>query len=89
VTVGILITLAIALFLGGISLVARGLRGRRIDDHPLCERCGFDLTGKPQGSDICSECGAELSGSCASTLDTFEIWDGEIVLKEVPFPSGP
>jgi len=31
--VGILITLAIALFLGGITLVVRGLRGKRIDHH--------------------------------------------------------
>src|SRR5205823_5320033 len=29
-------------------------------DHPICRRCGFDLTGRPPGSDRCSECGADL-----------------------------
>lgn len=35
-------------------------RGKQIDDHPLCRECGFDLTGRAQGSERCSECGAEL-----------------------------
>lgn len=37
-----------------------GLRGKRIDDHPLCRKCGFDLTGRPDASMQCSECGADL-----------------------------
>ena len=36
-------------------------RGRRIDGHPLCRKCGFDLTGKPQDSMRCAECGADLA----------------------------
>jgi hypothetical protein len=36
--------------------------GRRVDDHPLCRGCGFDLTGKPETSTQCAECGAVLSG---------------------------
>jgi hypothetical protein len=36
-------------------------RGVRIDDHPLCRRCGFDLVGKPAQSTRCSECGADLA----------------------------
>src|SRR3569832_2276966 len=36
-------------------------RGRRVDDHPLCRKCGFDLFGKPAESTRCSECGADLS----------------------------
>jgi hypothetical protein len=38
-----------------------GLRGRRVDDHPLCRRCGFDLTGRPDESTRCAECGADLA----------------------------
>jgi hypothetical protein len=44
----------------GLALAVIGLRGRRIDSHPLCQRCGFDLSGKPQDSTVCSECGASL-----------------------------
>lgn len=36
-------------------------QGKKIDDHPLCGRCGFDLVGRPEGSEQCSECGADLS----------------------------
>jgi hypothetical protein len=45
----------------GVALVHRGWRGVAIDDHPLCRRCGFDLTGKPSDSDRCAECGADVS----------------------------
>lgn len=46
---------------GGI-LVVHGWRGRRLDDHPLCSRCRFDLHGL--GIDTpdskCPECGVML-----------------------------
>lgn len=45
----------------GFILVMLALRGRRIDDHPLCRRCGFDLTGRPAHSMRCPECGADLA----------------------------
>ncbi len=48
------------LLIVGIVLLARGLRGRPIDDHPLCGRCGFDLLGLPPDTFRCSECGADL-----------------------------
>jgi hypothetical protein len=46
---------------GGVALRV-GLRGRRIDDHPVCRKCGFDLTGTPESSWRCSECGTNLRG---------------------------
>lgn len=55
------ITLLCFILLVGAALFAAGMRGRRIDDHPLCRKCGFDLTGKPAESARCAECGADLS----------------------------
>jgi hypothetical protein len=45
----------------GLSILIRGLRGRMLDDHPVCRRCGFDLFGLPAGVEKCSECGADLA----------------------------
>ena len=44
-----------------VVLVLAGLRGRRTDDHPLCRRCGYDLTGRPDAAARCPECGADLA----------------------------
>ncbi len=44
----------------GIGLLVVGVRGRKIDDHPVCRRCRFDLIGLP-GAASCPECGADLS----------------------------
>lgn len=41
--------------------LVRSLRRQRVDDHPVCRRCGFDLTGRPVGSSVCSECGSDLN----------------------------
>ena len=46
--------------LAGVALTLLGLRGRRVDAHPLCRRCGFDLFGNP-GAETCTECGADLT----------------------------
>ena len=51
--------LAISALLGLILLV-RGWRGRRIDDHPLCRRCGYDLVASAQATN-CPECGRDLT----------------------------
>ena len=48
-----------------LLLLLLGLRGRRIDNHPLCRRCGFDLFGLPLRGRRCSECGADLGWSRA------------------------
>jgi len=53
-------TLCVILLILGTALIARGLRGYAIDDHPLCRKCGFDLTGLPKDAFKCSECGADL-----------------------------
>ena len=42
-------------------LTVLGWRGRVVDDHPHCRRCGFDLFGSP-GAASCPECGRKLSG---------------------------
>jgi hypothetical protein len=48
---------------GALSLALHvyAFRGRRVDDHPVCRKCGFDLIGKPAGVSRCSECGADLA----------------------------
>lgn len=57
-----LLALAVCVLLvTGIGLLAVGRRGRRVDDHPVCRRCRFDLFGAPAGSIRCPECGADVS----------------------------
>ncbi|MCC6428099.1 MAG: hypothetical protein IT435_14915 [Phycisphaerales bacterium] len=62
--------LAPVALLGGIVMLWLGLRGRRVDDHPLCRSCGFDLVGIPGAGEfadegvpdvLCPECGKEVS----------------------------
>src|SRR5438105_14479232 len=45
------------LALVGAAVLMLGLRGVRVDDHPLCAGCGFDLHGLGSGAG-CPECGA-------------------------------
>jgi hypothetical protein len=45
----------------GLFVVVRGVRGRVVDDHPLCRACGFDLIGLPVEVRTCSECGVDVS----------------------------
>jgi hypothetical protein len=51
--------LGLLLALAGIAILLIGLRGRLVDDHPLCSRCGFDLFGLTD-SMHCPECGVTL-----------------------------
>jgi hypothetical protein len=44
----------------GAGLIGLGLRGRRIDDHPVCSRCRFDLCGTYPARVVCPECGGDL-----------------------------
>jgi hypothetical protein len=49
------------LIVAGIGLLGVGLRGRRVGSEPVCARCGYDLTGRAAGSEVCSECGTPLN----------------------------
>jgi len=47
----------------GAALIVIGWRGRRVDKHPICARCGFDLFGgRRWESKECPECGANVAG---------------------------
>lgn len=48
----------------GAWLLVLGLRGRRIDDHPVCRKCRFDLLGVYPSVAVCPECGAKTDGEC-------------------------
>jgi hypothetical protein len=50
-----------------IGLVARLIwrRGRKLNDHPSCRKCGHDLFGLPESSARCPECGADLAAKKA------------------------
>jgi hypothetical protein len=56
------ITAAATALLAGLLLVL-GVRGKRLNDHPACRRCGFDLDGlelaRPEPR--CPECGRPCS----------------------------
>ena len=55
-----LLLLAAAVAVAGLALAAIGLRGRRVDAHPHCRRCGYDLAGTPDAT-VCTECGRDLT----------------------------
>jgi predicted RNA-binding Zn-ribbon protein involved in translation (DUF1610 family) len=44
----------------GLLLSYWGWRGRRINDHPTCSRCGYDLSGLTV-VEKCPECGRDLN----------------------------
>jgi len=48
-----------------LGMVVAGWRGRRVDDHPICRKCRFDLHGIHPGSSLCPECGHSLSATRA------------------------
>lgn len=59
----------LALLIGGlgalcvsIPMLLIGLRGRKLNNHPVCRPCGFDLSGiDTGGARECPECGGSLS----------------------------
>ncbi len=44
----------------GVLLIVLGLRGKRLNDHPVCRDCRFDLLGVYPGVITCPECGSGL-----------------------------
>lgn len=46
--------------LAGVALLVWGFRGKRLNTHPVCRQCRFDLSGQPEGTVTCPECGAGL-----------------------------
>ncbi len=57
------IVLAAVIAIGVISLamLVIGWRGRRVDDHPVCRRCRYDLIGLDPRPAHCPECSADLA----------------------------
>ena len=53
--------LAILIVLVGVVLMAIGLHGRRINDHPVCRSCRFNLVGVYPAVGTCPECGGDLA----------------------------
>ena len=49
----------------GLALFTLGWRGQRIDDHPWCRRCRFDLFGVTEPA-ACPECGSDLRPGASS-----------------------
>jgi hypothetical protein len=60
--------IASVIALPAVLLIRRGYRGRKLDDHAICRKCGFDLFGKPAESNKCSECGADLHNPKATRV---------------------
>jgi hypothetical protein len=46
----------------GVVLLIAGAKGRRVDDHPVCRKCSFDLAGVYPGASRCPECGGDVGG---------------------------
>lgn len=55
----VLIVLLGAMTVGAV-LTWLGWRGRRLNDHPTCRQCRFDLSGTPPPLTTCPECGCGL-----------------------------
>lgn len=52
-------------FVLGLILTLFGWRGKRVNNHPICRGCGFDLGGVLPDGITCPECGAGLKRSKA------------------------
>ena len=57
---------AAVLLLAGAFLAWRGWRGVRVNEHPICRGCGFDLVGLSGA--CCPECGRGLAAKRAVTI---------------------
>lgn len=70
----------------GVVVLARGLRRRVIDDHPVCIGCGYDLVGmRERMPERCPECGAGLAEEGRVRAGNVRrrprrVWAGAVVL---------
>ena len=55
-----LLAILVGIFVLGVLLVVWGRRGRKLNNHPQCRGCWFDLDGVYPASPTCPECGAGL-----------------------------
>src|SRR4051812_2253860 len=71
-------------------LIAR--RGKRVNDHPMCRRCDFDLTGLPPTSDRCPECGSDIRRRRATYVGERQrrpmVWLLALLMFLAPFAGG-
>jgi hypothetical protein len=56
----LILALSLASLALGLVLAIVGWRGRRLDEHPHCRRCGYDLQGHHDPA-ACPECGRDLA----------------------------
>ena len=60
----------------GAILMILGVRGKRINDHPTCRDCRFDLSGVYPGVVTCPECGAVNTGKI------LKCWNCQVDLED-------
>lgn len=53
--------LQIAIGVVCLYLLYRGLRVKKLDSHPHCRKCLYDLSGRPRESTQCPECGLDIT----------------------------
>lgn len=63
IVLGSILALAVAL-----RIALNGWRGHLVGDHPFCRRCGFDLSGRPESTTVCGECGSDLGARDAVVI---------------------
>jgi hypothetical protein len=78
-----LVMLTLAGVMAGVVLLLVGRRLRRVDNHPTCRRCRFDLIGLGPEHDTCPECGAALSGERAIRVGNRRAHRGVVALGAV------
>lgn len=54
--------------IAGVVLFVLGFRGRRLNDHPVCRTCRFDLFGLPDDTAHCPECGRDITSPRARRM---------------------
>lgn len=75
---GIVIIISMMAMFCGVALIRKGLRGRVVDNHPLCGACGFDLHRLVEVAETqsdacwCPECGADVATPVTRTVGNRE-----------------